>query len=326
MTAERLTEHPLYLAAGSQIQRLWGKLREVPPIRWRQLCILLLVLWICHSIADLFWLVIPEPSLPEPPLVAQPSVENTVSGGTSVDIASLQALKLFGDAAEAEVQPTEEVKPQGIEEEAVDTRLSLKLQGIVASNDERDGWAIIADGSQQDLYKVGDELPQGNKVTLAKVLDLRVILDNNGRYESLWLYSGDDSAPVSPKRSSRVSSKRPVAQRAAAKKPGGVRQVNTRVSQLPRSIGDVVRFTVARENGKMVGYKIRPGRDRELFEQLGLQTNDVVTAVNGIEINDPRKVKEVYQSLRTATEAQLELTRNGDPMSINVSLDEGEVN
>lgn len=73
----------------------------------------------------------------------------------------------------------------------------------------------------------------------------------------------------------------------------------------------------------MVGYRVRPGRERELFDQVGLKTNDIVTSVNGIEINDPKQIRTVYQNLKTATEAQLEVNRDGEIIPITISLDTG---
>lgn len=93
--------------------------------------------------------------------------------------------------------------------------------------------------------------------------------------------------------------------------------------QIPTSINDVIRFSVYREDGKMLGYRVRPGRERELFDQVGLKMNDIVTSVNGIRVDDPKQIRMVYQSLKTATSAQLEVMRDGETSIINISLDSG---
>ena len=90
-----------------------------------------------------------------------------------------------------------------------------------------------------------------------------------------------------------------------------------------KSIGDVVRFMVATENGQMIGYKVRPGRKRELFDQVGLKNDDIVVSVNGIEVNEPQKVREVYQALKTATEANLEVMRDGSTQFIQIRMSSG---
>jgi general secretion pathway protein C len=82
----------------------------------------------------------------------------------------------------------------------------------------------------------------------------------------------------------------------------------------------VVRFMVATENGRMIGYKVRPGRKRELFDQVGLRQDDIVVSVNGIEVNEPQKVREVYQALKNATEANLQVMRDGSTHSIQITM------
>ena len=84
-----------------------------------------------------------------------------------------------------------------------------------------------------------------------------------------------------------------------------------------------MRFMVATEGGKMIGYKVRPGRKRELFDQVGLKNDDIVISVNGIEVNEPQKVREVYQALKTASEANLQVLRDGGTQSIQIRMSSG---
>src|SRR5690625_7681652 len=44
--------------------------KKIPLAVWRLLVALLLVLWLAHSLARLFWLVVPEPNVPEAQLAA----------------------------------------------------------------------------------------------------------------------------------------------------------------------------------------------------------------------------------------------------------------
>ena len=73
----------------------------------------------------------------------------------------------------------------------------------------------------------------------------------------------------------------------------------------------------------MIGYKVRPGRKRELFDQVGLKNDDIVISVNGIEVNEPQKVREVYQALKTASEANLQVLRDGGTQSIQIRMSSG---
>ena len=329
MTTRQLTGSAMSATMGERLLGFSDYLRQFPVSFWRYIVLLLAAIWICFSLAGLFWLVMPSPKEAQPPVFAKlPAVQP--SGATSsvqINVATLQAMHLFGDASNVQVEPAASVAQSDIPDDIANTRLNLKLQGVVASSNPDDARAIIADGNLQALYSIGENLAQKG-VKLAKVFAARVILDNNGRYESLWLYSENDYP--------KTSTNNPAARRApnangaarnrnvsSAQAPERTINATARRDQVPKSINDVVRFSVHREGGKMVGYRVRPGRNRELFEQVGLQNNDIVTAVNGVNIDDPKQIRNVYQSLRTATEAQLEVLREGATYTINISLDTG---
>ena len=171
----------------------------------------------------------------------------------------------------------------------------------------------LAAGRRQRLDGVdfNDEIEGVRGVRLAEIHDLKVVLNNNGSMEELWLY-GEDGRQVA---SSAPSAPPPPP--AASAQSATISQDQI---QQARNIGDVVRFMVATENGRMIGYKVRPGRKRELFDQVGLKTDDIVVSVNGIEVNEPQKVREVYQALKTATEANLQVMRDGTTQSITITM------
>ena len=273
--------------------------------------------WLAHSAASLFWVLFPLPDVPQPTKLAEPIKDKPAkAGGKSVSFDAIAGLSdVFGSATAATVASAPVATPSP-QEKIATTKLRLKLHGIFASSDPQKGSAIIADGNEQELYTVGDEIAGNRGVKLNSVYDKRVVLDNKGTLESLWLFSEQDLVS-----SSRRSPAKPEPVSAPAA-PTNIRRT-ARPDQIPKNIGDVVRFSVHREGGKMVGYRVRPGRDRELFTQVGLKPNDIVTSVNGIEVNDPRQIRSVYKSMKTATEAQLTVLRDGITHSITISLDSG---
>lgn len=322
-----------------QLQRFFGVVSRVPLERWQWLIILLLVLWLSHSLARIFWLVMPNPVIPPATVtsVATGSSGPDSTAAAAINIAQVKELAPFGDSnaepTPAEAQPA--ANANGIEDNAADTQLNLVLRGVLSSNDEKAARAIIGTGDRADVYGIGDAIPVGNNVTLAKVLDLRVIINNNGSFESLWMYKDDPNAPklgavalpttqpnpagystppfqqqppVYADRAQRFDSPAPNAGDA-----GGM-------SQASKTLADVVAMSIYRENGQVVGYKIRPGRNAELFNSLGLQTDDIVTAVNGVPLSSPGKIMEIYKSMGTATSANLEIRRGGSTVNLDVML------
>jgi general secretion pathway protein C len=75
-----------------------------------------------------------------------------------------------------------------------------------------------------------------------------------------------------------------------------------------------------RQNGDLLGYRISPGKDRAQFSQLGFKSGDLVTGVNGIDLNDPANTMRLYQTMRTASEAVFDLQRGEESVSLSVSL------
>lgn len=322
-----------------QLRRITALLSRVSLQRWQWLVMLLLVIWLSHSLARLFWLVVPSPDVP-PAALSLVAAEAQQAGTSpqSVNINQITALAPFGDAAPEPVTPVEVQAPstQGIENDAADTQLNLTLRGILGSNKEQAGRAIIVAGDRPDVYAVGDTLPVGNNVTLAKVLDGRVIINNNGSFESLWLFKEDPNAPKLT-----TSFANPSANNGMATMSGGYanppyqQQPPLAVDKSPvvdsprfgadpaaasKTLADVVAMTIYREAGQVVGYKIRPGRNAEMFNSLGLQTDDIVTAVNGVPLSSPGKIMEIYKSMGSATSANLEIRRGGSTVNLDIML------
>lgn len=305
------------------VQSSEAALRRVPISVWRTAIVVIAVIWLVHSAARLIWLLLPEPNLPQPPVVAQ-TVESEVATAVSysVDLAALQEIQLFGVAsAEIEV-PTEPTEPE-VSENVRTTNLNLDLVGVMASSSESESFAAIAQGSNQELYQIGDVLPGGNNVKLSKIFSDRVIINNGGEFEALWLYSDEDFVGGRPTTYNNAS--RPTVSRSQREDDGEQEaQAVTRsiAASEVESISDVVRFSVHREGGQMVGFRIRPGRDAELFNRLGLQANDVVTTVNGIPIDSAQAIRDNYQQLKSATTADLEIKRGEERVFVTISLDQ----
>lgn len=315
-----------------QLRRLFVRLNQVSLARWQWLIMLLLVLWLSHSLARLFWLVIPAPSVPPASVALLAAADSAVAPTSGVNIAQLKGLTPFGDAAEAPVAA--EVQPQAsdIESDASDTQLNLVLRGVIGSSTEKAARAIIVAGDKADVYAVGDTLPVGTNVTLAKVLDIRVIINNNGKFESLWMYKDDPNAPkltssfAAPdtntaanfqQRPPLYADKSPVYD-SPAQVPGS--SAEPAMAEVTKTLADVVAMSIYREGGQVVGYKIRPGRNAEAFDSLGLQADDIVTAVNGVPLSSPGKIMEIYKSMGSATSANLEIRRGGSTVNLDVML------
>jgi len=308
---KNVANHSYIASAEAALAHGSAHLKKVPLKYWRLGVLALVLFWICHNLAVLVWYLVPAPALPTAPVTPTVAVRNDSGPTRNVDVAAIQQLNLFGDLNAQPVVEQPVVEQQQIEI----TKLNLELQGIIAANDPKLSWAIIGRAENQKLYKVGDEIDEARGVKIAEIHSLKVILNNNGNLEELWLY-GEDGM--------KVASTTPQTYTPPPINNGPAPDVSASVSrdqiEQAKNIGDVVRFMVATENGRMIGYKVRPGRKRELFDQVGLRADDIVVSVNGIEVNEPQKVREVYQALKNATEANLQVMRDGATHSIQITM------
>lgn len=310
------------------VRQSFATLGRVPRQRWQWLIVALLVLLLSYSLARLFWLIIPPPTIPAASLVLVDSgAANTGGAAHTVNIAQLKSLTPFGKVEVVVAPPPEEAAPV-VTDTAADTQLNLILRAVVNSSDEKSSRAVIASGSEEELYAIGDTLPVGNNVTLAKVFDVRVILNNNGKYESLSLYKEDPNAPQFPTAFRAPPPVTSPVERSPGPRPSRAERAelrdavanDPRMAQIGQTLSDVVRMSIHREGGKPIGYKISPGRNADMFSSLGLQAGDIVTAVNGIPVDSPGKLMEIYKSMGNATSANLEIRRGGSTVNLDIVL------
>lgn len=173
---------------------LGARLTKIPLSQWQSVVRLLLVLCLSFSFAQLFWLLLPSPILPTAVAIIAADSNHALKGDASINspgynIDELKSLHLFGrsDVIKKEVPPT-------IDIQSPETRLKLALMGVVSSNFEKMGRAIIGVDNKQDVYAIGAVLPIGEGIVLEKVMRDRIIISNNGQYEALFLYQNDANA------------------------------------------------------------------------------------------------------------------------------------
>lgn len=348
MNTERLAQ------AGDKLDQTWQQVASrlhtlSDPARQRRIrqgLYVLAALWMVFGLANLVWSLVPPPTPAPPPAnVLNPLVEPGSQGERgNVNIDQVVAWNLFGTAASkpaAALPAEEEVAAgdgdlDGIENNAKETRLALKLTGILASSDPEVARAIIEAKKKQDQYAVGDELPI-DKVKVAKILHDRVVLDNKGRYELLMLFDEDGLAAMQAGGSQQNQAtaiqaakasnpaRRPapsrVDQRSNNKVTAVAENYRRRLYNNPQSLAQVVNITPVRNGTELTGYRVRAGRDADQFKALGFEANDIVTGVNGIKLSDPGKAMELYRVMRTASEASFDVLRDGTEVTLVVGLD-----
>ena len=239
------------------------------------------------------------PSLPAP-VELQTASE---SGAQRESMQSVAAMHLFGTA---------ETAPDALAAAAADapeTRLNLKLRGILAADPAEFSRAIISSGNEDKVYAIGATVPGG--ATVEAVLADRVLLRRDGRLETLRLPR--ESAEGS------ISYTEPESREEPMPEDTGIAEMREEIVNDPTRLAELVRYSPVLENGEIRGYRVYPARDRGRFAQLGLQPGDIVTAINGTPLSDPGQAMEMLNTLTDASNITLTIERNGASQDISLS-------
>jgi general secretion pathway protein C len=253
-----------------------------------------LVVAIAAQLAAVVWQVL-APSPPTGP--AAPAVGPGPAPG--INVAGIVNAHLFGTAlAPATGDPAN----------APATSLNLVLAGTIAGPDPKSGWAIIGETAQAArVYATGATLPGG--AALREVYADRVILDRNGRLESLPLPRLSGAGPV------QVSYAPP---RPVGAEPSLADNIRQFVAQDPQAVSEILRPQPVFAGGQQRGYRVYPGRNRAQFAKLGLMPGDLVTAVNGTPLDDPNRGLETLRGVGAGSPVVLTVERNGQTQQVTV--------
>lgn len=218
----------------------------------------LLAVLIAWVLVRLLWLVISGPQVAPADALVLPAAQQAVR----TQQGSLQ--DLFGETNRPRPRP---------QTPAVESLDGWRLQGVLRSGQH--ALAILSDpGGESQIYRVDEALDNERRLTEINVNE--VVVEQRGRAHRLALHEATataESSPVSETLGNVDTDTMPSMEglgvasvAAAASVEHGLVQAQSFIIALPVRGG---------------GFRVRPGRDPSVFTALGLQTNDVVTAVNG---------------------------------------------
>jgi general secretion pathway protein C len=72
--------------------------------------------------------------------------------------------------------------------------------------------------------------------------------------------------------------------------------------------------------GKLRGFRAYPGRNRAIFNKLGLKPGDLVTAINGTALDDPQHSQEVFNTIQTSDHVTVTVERGGQKQDITLNI------
>ncbi len=273
--------------------------RALPPV-----VMAILLLAIAYQLAKLTWSLVPRDAFDRPtPEIVQPAA--STAPRSAAHYTALQESHLFG---EARAEPSGAPAPVTSEVDAPETTLPLTLTGVTADESDQLSQAHIISGrAEERRYRVGDEIENANGARLHAVYRDRVIINRAGQLETLRF--DETRTAAAPSRLAPLPPPPEPPPVYDVAEPA-VRNV---VTESAADLTNILRMAPHLDGGRMVGFRLNPGRDRETFEALGLMPGDVVTDINGVALDDPAKALQVLDALGESTQASITLLRDGVP-------------
>lgn len=304
-------QHLSQSSAFAGIVRFFSRL---PVARLNQIFSVVLVITLAWLAARITWFVVPAP--------AQKPLQVSLAGmkaqtNTSSELERVISAKLFGQYQEKATEVVQTVT------DAPQTTLNLKLTGVVATGKTPEqGTAIIENNGVELVYAI-DEQIEGSSAVLKQVIEDRVILQVNGRMETLML-DGLEYQQLTVANSAIEEGQLQEAGEAGPDEmgpsQGDIDELRREMTAEPMKLFDYIRVQPRNRGGKMYGYALLPGKDPKMFAQFGLQPNDVAVEINGVRLDDMQQAYSVMQELGEAKQVSIKLERDGEMKDISISL------
>lgn len=186
-------------------------------------------------------------------------------------------------------------------------------------------YAIVEDQNThvQNVYRLDEEIPDAGR--LIKVEKTRVLIDHGGQVVALEVPS--NGLPAAPSLAARMPRFAHIFPRNANDvHPVGRNQFVIDRSAVQRNLQNLGQvFTEMRalpnlSNGQTDGFRLSEIQGGSIFQQMGLQNGDVVTAVNGQALNDPTQAIALFNTLRNSNSINLTVMRGGQTMELNYDI------
>ena len=263
---------------------------------------LLLITLIAYAAAKMSWQLISSFSQPAQAVAVSRDV---LKPEARTSLSTVPPLHVFGEADKEPVAIDQPI-------EAPDTRLRLELTGLFASTDPQQSIAIIAEKNGKDeAYRVGDSVP-GN-ATVHEIYADRVILRRLGNLETLRLKEPAEKLEIG-------RSEIPTDTDTTPRTSPMLKDMQEMYREDPQKLFSQLRITPVTEEGRITGYRFSHN-NQEFMQQIGLSSQDIITAVNGVPVSDSGKLFAMMKDADQLGEVNLTVLRDGEPQDLYIRIE-----
>ncbi|MCA1920773.1 type II secretion system protein GspC [Buttiauxella noackiae] len=174
--------------------------------------------------------------------------------------------------------------------------LKVRLAGVIVSSSPENSLVIIEQNGHQNSYGIHDVI-DGTQASIIAIKDDHVELLNGGQHEILRMYAD-----------------------AVTSEPDALATARNQLLKEPKKLLEMVVITPVNKDGVMQGYRLNPGKEATLFEQSGLQPNDLAIAINGFDLRAPQEAAKFMAQLSELTQLDITVVRDDAEKNIFVDL------
>lgn len=207
---------------------------------------------------------------------------------------------------------------------------------IAGAADPEWSFAIVAGADGKAVMRRKGEDIDGQKVYF--VGDLRpeehLHEGEGGVWDRVWLSSGATrcqlalgaktaAAAPPPKQEAKAAGPASgIADKVKQTGPNAFEVERSAVEQLIANPAELMRVQAfpVKDGDRVLGLKLRGIKAGSTLSVIGIQNNDVLTSINGFEMNDPQKMIEAYTKLIKADRLTATVTRNGSPVNLDYRI------
>jgi general secretion pathway protein C len=201
-----------------------------------------------------------------------------------------------------------------------DAPADLALAGVVVGATPERSTAVLTSGGRTRVVGVGESAFGGRLVAVTKDA---VALEFDGKRVELRLQAAPSALADAPLPRPQRPSLPPGAPPEDPETPA--REMNR--TEVQRRLGDEIPRILAEtavvpvmEEGRVVGVQVTRMPEGSLLTDAGLRAGDVITRINDTDIDGMGTLIGLWPRLQSASELRATVLRNGQPISLLVSL------
>ena len=303
---------------------IFQKLAKIPV---KTVCYWLAVvfsIWSLYLLAKLTWYTV-ELFLSDVK-VERPQVEVSTAAPRRAkpNIRVVARASIFGE--EMKDLPVKAVPEKVPLKEVKKSSLNVKLRAVYVSENRKSANATLEiKPGQQEVLFIGDKFSGGAE--LLEVHPNQIIISRNGSTEAILMEEfapskGGIATYSRPGNFGRGGGARKIDKRNDRMASRELRRLRTEFKSNPAAISQFITGSEHMVNGEFVGFKIRPGRNRRLFNRLGLKRDDVVTSINGTALSNMQAAMTMMGQIDSVEELSLTVLRGGEEVTLQFSVAE----